>query len=52
MPFQSGPIASNLWSAFSAQEYKSDNLQYDTLARWVNCLIDQVSDGPSNILID
>ena len=24
MPFQSGPIASNLWSAFSALEYGSE----------------------------
>ena len=31
---------------------KSDNLQYNTLGRWVDRLIDQASDGPSNILID
>ena len=31
---------------------KSDNLQYNTLGRWVTRLIDQASDGPSIILID
>ena len=31
---------------------KSDNLQYSTLGRWVDCLINQASDGPSIILID
>ena len=31
---------------------ESDNLQYNTLGRWVNCLIDQAFDGPSIILID
>ena len=31
---------------------KSDNLQYNTLGRWVDRLIDQASDGPSLILID
>ena len=31
---------------------KSDNLQYNMLGRWVDCLIDQASDGPSIILID
>ena len=31
---------------------KSDNLQYNTLGRWVDRLIDQASDGPSIILID
>ena len=30
----------------------SDNLQYNTLGRWVDRLIDQASDGPSIILID
>ena len=34
---------------FSLQ--KSDNLQYNTLGPWVNCLIDQASDGQSIILI-
>ena len=29
---------------------KSDNLQYNMLGRWVDHLIDQVSDGPSIIL--
>ena len=29
-----------------------DNLQYNTLGRWVNRLIDQASDGHSIILID
>ena len=33
-------------------DLKSDNLQYNTLGRWVDRLIDQVSDGPSIILID
>ena len=28
---------------------KFDNLQYNTLAHWVVCLIDQVSEGPSII---
>ena len=32
--------------------YKSDNLQYNTLGRWVDRLINQTSDGPSIILID
>ena len=31
---------------------QSDNLQYNTLGHWVDCLIDQTSDGPSIILID
>jgi hypothetical protein len=31
---------------------KSDNLQYNMLGHWVDHLIDQVSDGPSIILID
>ena len=31
---------------------KSDNLQYNTLGRWVDRRIDQASDGPSIILID
>ena len=31
---------------------KSDNLQYNTLGRWVDRLINQASDGPSIILID
>ena len=31
---------------------QSDNLQYNTLGQWVDCLIDQTSDGPSIILID
>ena len=31
---------------------KSDNILYNTLGRWVDHLIDQVSDGPSIILID
>ena len=31
---------------------KSDNLQYNTLGRWVDRLINQLSDGPSIILID
>ena len=31
---------------------KSDNLQYDKLGHWVYHLIDQVSDGPSIILIE
>ena len=31
---------------------KSDNLQYNMLGRWVDCLSDQASDGPSIILID
>ena len=30
----------------------SDNLQYNTLGRWVDRLIDQASDGPSILLID
>ena len=32
--------------------YKSDDLQYNTLKGWVDRLIDQVSDGPSIILIE
>ena len=32
--------------------HKSDNLQYNMLGRWVDCLIDQASDGPSIVLID
>ena len=32
--------------------FKSDNLQYYMLGCWVDCLIDQASDGPSIILID
>ena len=31
---------------------KYDNLQYNTLGRWADHLINQVSDGPSIILID
>ena len=31
---------------------KSNNLQYNTLGRWVDRLIDHASDGPSIILID
>ena len=31
---------------------KSDNLQYNILGRWVDCLVKQVSDGPGIILID
>ena len=31
---------------------KSENLQYNTLGRWIDCLINQASDGPSIILID
>ena len=31
---------------------KSDNLQYNTLSCWVDCFINQASDGPSIILID
>ena len=31
---------------------QSDNLQYNTLGCWIDCLIDQTSDGPSIILID
>ena len=37
---------------FTDLPYKSYNLQYNTLDRWVDCLIDQTSDGPSIILID
>ena len=33
-----------------SSNYKSDNLQYNTLGRWDNCLIDQASDVPSLIL--
>ena len=39
-------------SAKSFIVLKSDNLQYNTLGCWVNCLLDQSSDGPSIILID
>ena len=39
-------------SAKSFIVLKSDNLQYNTLGRWVVRLIDQASDGPSIILID
>ena len=31
---------------------KFDNLQYNTLGRWVDCLITKSSDGPSTILMD
>ena len=31
---------------------KSDNLKYNTLGHWVDCLIDQASDGPIIILIE
>ena len=42
-----------LTSSSTAMQYvKSDNLRYNTLCRWVDRLIDQVSDGPSIILID
>ena len=30
-------------------ELKSDNLQYDTLGRWVVCLIFQASNGPKHV---
>ena len=33
-------------------DIKSDNLQFNSLGRWVVRLIVQVSDGPSIILID
>ena len=33
-----------------AIDLKSDNLQYDVLDRWVDCLIDQASDGSSIII--
>ena len=35
-----------------SSDLKPDNLQYNTLGRWVDRLIDQASDGPSIILID
>ena len=44
--------AYTLWSENQKKGQKSDNLQYNTLGRWVDRLIDQVSDGPSIILID
>ena len=47
--------ASNHWfdsKEPSTAEMKSDNLQYNTLGRLVARIIDQVSDGPSIILID
>ena len=31
---------------------ESHNLQYNKLGRWVDCLIDQASEGPNFILID
>ena len=31
---------------------KPNNLQYNTLGHWVDCLINHMSDGPSIILID
>ena len=34
------------------RQKKSDNLQYDVMGRWIDCLIDQASDGPSIILIN
>ena len=36
----------------NAGDQKSDDLQYNTLGRWVDGLIDQVSDDPSIIWID
>ena len=39
-------------SAKSFIVLKSDNLQYNTLDRWVVHLINQASDGPSIFLID
>ena len=35
-----------------AQNMKYDNLQYNTLGRWFDRLINQAFDGPSIILID
>ena len=34
------------------QNKKSDNLQYNMLCCWVDCLIDQASDGPSITYFD
>ena len=44
--------ADNVWHNIQASCKKSDNLQYNTLGRWVDRLINQASDGPSIILID
>ena len=40
------------WQQNSVSNFRSDNLQYNTLGRWVDRLINQASDGPSIILID
>ena len=36
---------------FEVLHYKSENLQYNTLGRWVDHFIDLASDGPSITLI-
>ena len=40
------------WQLTDRGYQNSDNLQYNTLGRWVDRLIDQASDGSSIILID
>ena len=42
---------SHLIDPVAQSHLKSDNLQYDTLGCWVDCLIDQACDGPRIILI-
>ena len=41
-----------LEGSFYQRDYKSDNLLYNTMGLWVDCLINQASNGPNIIMID
>ena len=52
LPLNESMSVNNWGRLFQPLPMIFDNLKYNTLGYWVDCLIDQASDGPTIILID